>query len=47
MSLKYQNLKKYSVVLDENPEKLIDRSGEVECAMNDLLPDQVTYRIWK
>lgn len=47
MSLKCQTLKKYSIVSSENPEHLIDKSADVEKAMSDTLPNEVSYRVWK
>jgi hypothetical protein len=47
MSLKCQTLKKFNIVMNENPENLIDKCPELERAMTEMLPNEVTYRVWK
>ena len=33
--------------MNENPENLIDKCPELERAMTEMLPNEVTYRVWK
>ena len=47
VSLKCQTLKKFNIVMNENPENLIDKCHELERAMTEMLPNEVTYRVWK
>ena len=33
--------------MNENPENVIDKCPELERAMTEMLPNEVTYRVWK